>query len=114
MAPNRARMLRVNQTPAERALWYRLRRRQLGGHRFRRQHPLGPYVVDFVCLKERLVIELDGGQHAVREEHDAKRTLWLEHEGFQVVRFWNIDVFTNLDGVCDAILHKLAGDRDDR
>ena len=109
MANERARALRKTMSDAERLLWSRLRMRQLGGHRFRRQHPLGPYVADFVCLERRLVVEVDGAQHAEPEQmrHDAVRTRWLEVEGFRVVRAWTSEVFKNLDGVLDTILHEL-------
>ena len=98
MSLKRARNLRKNATDAERRLWSAIRRRALDGHRFRRQHPLGRYIVDFVCLESRLIIELDGGQHADRTEQDAARTAWLEENGYTVIRLWNNDVMTNLDG----------------
>ena len=79
----RARQLRKNLTDAERSLWNILRNRQMSGYRFRRQAPIGPYIVDFVCFKNRLVIEVDGGQHMVRSDYDAARTTWLEAEGFR-------------------------------
>jgi very-short-patch-repair endonuclease len=103
MASSIARTLRQNPTDAERRLWSRLRRRQLDGCRFRRQVPLGPYVVDFACLAARLVIEIDGGQHTWQAENDAARTSWLEAKGFRVLRFWNNDVHGNLEGVLDAV-----------
>ena len=77
--------------------------KQVQGARFRRQAPMGIYVADFVCHESRLIVELDGGQHAGRSEHDAARTAWLESEGYRVVRFWNNDVFENLDGVLQVI-----------
>ncbi|MEA2779450.1 MAG: hypothetical protein QOK29_994 [Rhodospirillaceae bacterium] len=103
MSIERARRLRKNLTDAERRLWSKLRRRQLDGFRFRRQVPLGPYFVDFLCIEERLIIEVDGGQHAVEQAADAKRTAWLEGEGFRVVRFWNNDVLANADGVIEIM-----------
>jgi len=87
-----ARGLRSNPTDAEQRLWNRLRQRQLAGARFRRQQPIGPYVVDFVCQELRLVIEVDGGQHVENAAADDERTHWLEREGYRVVRFWNHDV----------------------
>jgi very-short-patch-repair endonuclease len=103
MVSEPARRLRNAPTEAERRLWSLLRKRQLDGCRFRRQIPLGPYVADFMCLKERLVVEVDGGQHAVRQDQDAKRTRWLESQGFRVLRFWNNEVFGNLAGVAEVI-----------
>jgi very-short-patch-repair endonuclease len=102
-----ARRLRQNRTDAERALWARLRRKQLNGARFRQQVPLGAYVVDFLCLEQRLIIEVDGGQHALATAEDEARTTWLEERGFRVMRFWNNDVLKNRDGVIDAILRAL-------
>jgi len=98
-----ARKLRRNPTDAEARLWARLRRKQIDGHRFRRQVPLGPYVADFVCLDARLIIEVDGGQHDERAELDAWRTAWLEANRFRVLRFWNNDVLQNIDGVVETI-----------
>ncbi|MBK5275287.1 MAG: endonuclease domain-containing protein [Desulfuromonadales bacterium] len=92
-------------TDAEQLLWYCLRRKQLGGFRFRRQHPFEQYVLDFFCFKARLVVELDGGQHNSPEIHlrDKERTLFLKQHGIQVVRFWNNEVFSNLEGVLQSI-----------
>ncbi len=100
----RARELRKNATEAETALWAQLRHRQLGGHRFRRQRPIGKYIVDFVCLESRLVVELDGGQHQESGRYDAARTAELNGLGFTVIRFWNNQVLTEIDGVKEAIL----------
>ena len=108
MSASKARALRKNLTEAEARLWPRLRRRQLDGCRFRRQAPIGPYVADFVCYEARLIVELDGGQHAERSEDESRRTAWLESQGFRVLRFWNTDVFGNLDGVVDAIRSALG------
>jgi very-short-patch-repair endonuclease len=99
----RARELRNNPTEAERALWKRLRLRQLDGQKFRRQVPLGRYIVDFVCLEKRLIVELDGGQHAERGALDGERTAWLIAQGFRVVRFWNHEVMTEFEAVMDSI-----------
>jgi very-short-patch-repair endonuclease len=107
MASSIARTLRQNLTDAERRLWSRLRRQQLEGFCFRRQASLGPYVVDFACFAARLVIEVDGGQHSWRSEQDAARRSWLEADGFHVMRFWNNEVFGNLEGVLEAIRRTL-------
>ncbi len=96
-----ARRLRVAMTDAERKLWSALRDRQIDGLKFRRQHPIGPYVLDFLCEERRLAVELDGGQHTA--EKDAARTAWLADHGVRVIRFWNNDVLTNLPGVVEMI-----------
>ena len=93
----RARHLRKNLTDAERTLWQKLRYWQVGGCKFRRQQPLGRYIVDFVCLQKRLIVELDGGQHAQQENYDTERDSWLRDQGFVVLRFWNNDAMTNMD-----------------
>ncbi len=98
-----ARHLRKNMTDAERLLWHHLRHRQLDHGRFRRQAPIGPYIVDFVCFERKLIIELDGGQHALRTEEDEARTRWLNSQGFRVQRFWNNLVFEDRDAVLEAI-----------
>jgi very-short-patch-repair endonuclease len=100
----KARSLPKQPTDAERLLWRRLRNRRLAGCKFRRQEPIGRYVVDFVCLHPRLVIEVDGGQHSEKLEHDAKRTAYLESLGYQVVRFWNNEVLGDIDSVLGHIL----------
>jgi len=101
-----ARTLRHQATDAERLLWSRLRDQRLAGYKFRRQHPIGPYVVDFACVERHLVVEVDGGQHALDSERarDEERTRRIEAEGFRVLRFWNNEVLTNLEGVLEAIL----------
>ena len=88
-------------TDAERKLWSALRDRQIDGLKFRRQHPIGPYVLDFLCEERLLAVELDGGQHTA--EKDAARTAWLADHGVRVIRFWNNDVLTNLPGVVEMI-----------
>lgn len=102
-----ARRLRRDQTDAERALWFRLRDRRLAGLKFRRQMPIASYVVDFCCESARLILELDGGQHATSQEEDAKRTAALEAQGYLVLRFWNNDVLKNTDGVVESIINTL-------
>ena len=106
MAEAKARQLRITMTDAERRLWSALRGRRLKGYKFRRQHPLGPFIVDFACLEERLVIEADGGQHADSND-DQRRTAWLERWGWRVVRFWNNDILANPEGVQDVVLREL-------
>jgi very-short-patch-repair endonuclease len=100
-----AKNLRANQTEAERRLWNLIRNKRLGGIRFRRQHPIGPYYADFFCAVANLVIELDGSQHAEEENvtHDEIRSKWLAERGYRVLRFWNVDVFKNPEGVLETI-----------
>ncbi|MGH8172759.1 MAG: endonuclease domain-containing protein [Rhodanobacteraceae bacterium] len=102
-----ARDLRKNSTDAERRLWSQLRNRHLAGYRFRRQAPLGRYVVDFVCLRARLVVELDGSQHGERLLQDFERTQHLARIGFRVMRFWNDEVLLQTEGVLEVILDAL-------
>ena len=102
----RARQLRVTATDAEARLWQRLRNRMLGGFKFRRQFPVGPYIADFVCIERKLIVELDGGQHADNLA-DERRTRFLELRGYRVIRFWNPDVLSNTDGVLEMILLEL-------
>jgi len=104
----KARDLRKSITPAERQLWSALRGRKLSGHKFRRQHPIGWFVVDFACVKRRLIIEVDGGQHAENPD-DGRRTKWLEAQGWRVIRFWNGEIVENLEAVADRILRCLDG-----
>ena len=112
-----ARTLRKRMTPHEVRLWARLKTWRAEGFVFRRQVPLGRYIVDFACFTPRLVIEVDGGQHS-EDDHraaDAIRDAWLKAEGFRVVRVWNMDVYSNMDGVLTAIHDALdAGLRDIR
>ncbi len=102
-----ARTLRTGQTDAEALLWSRLRNRKLEGFKFRRQVPLEGYVADFACIAARLVIELDGLQHAEQTAYDNRRTRALQAAGFAVLRFWNGDVLTNIEGVLEVILDML-------
>jgi len=108
MLVNRARELRKNPTEAERKLWAHLRLRQIGGYKFRRQHPLGPYIVDFVCIEKKLIVEVDGGQHDEKRFYDAKRDKWLEEKGFKVIRFWNNEVLRHIDIVKEVIESELG------
>ena len=98
-----ARALRREETDAERKLWKALRGRQFDGLKFRRQQPIGPYIADFACHQLKLVIELDGGQHGSQTKKDDARTVRLESEGYRVLRFWNNDVLSNIDGVLTEI-----------
>src|SRR3972149_4083951 len=108
MNKTNARELRKNPTEAERKLWKYLRLRQLGGYKFRRQQPLGSYIVDFVCFEKKLIVELDGGQHSIQINYDAKRTEWLETHGFRVLRFWNNDVLEEIEIVKELIAKELG------
>jgi very-short-patch-repair endonuclease len=98
-----ARALRKNQTDVEKLMWSRLRNRQIAGHKFRRQQIIGPYIADFLSLEPKLIIELDGGQHAEQQDEDAKRTRYLEALGYRVLRFWNHEVLGDLDAVLEVI-----------
>jgi very-short-patch-repair endonuclease len=100
----RARELRQPMTRAEARLWQHLRRRQLNGYYFRRQHPISSFIVDFYCAKARLVVEVDGDVHVMQEEYDTVRTEWLEERGYRVIRFTNDEIFRQLDGVLESIL----------
>jgi very-short-patch-repair endonuclease len=104
-----AQILRNNATDAEKCLWCRLSRRQLGGFKFSRQMPVGTYICDFMCREAQLVIELDGGQHDARAPLDRKRTSYIESQGYRVLRFWNNDVLGNVDGVLTVISDVLRG-----
>ncbi|ATQ68269.1 MULTISPECIES: endonuclease domain-containing protein [Methylosinus] len=106
-----ARRLRANATSAEQRLWQNLDRVPLLRTHFRRQAPIGPYVVDFACLSRKLLIEIDGPSHTEEgaQERDLARTRWLENEGYRILRFWNHEVFENIDGVLDTIYAALYG-----
>ncbi|MGA7195145.1 MAG: endonuclease domain-containing protein [Anaerolineales bacterium] len=99
----RARQLRKELTPAEQKLWAYLRNNKLNGVNFRRQHAIGRFIVDFVSIKKKLVIELDGSQHLKQEEQDTERTQYLESQGYKVIRFWNDKVTNDIDGVINTI-----------
>ncbi len=103
----RARSMRKNPTEAEKKLWMVLRGKNLEVYKFRRQHPIGPYIVDFCCLKKKLVIEVDGGQHLDQQDADDQRTHFLESMEFYVLRFWNDEVLNRTDDVCNTILQIL-------
>jgi very-short-patch-repair endonuclease len=102
-----SRELRHNTTPAEQKLWNALRACQPEGVHFRRQHAIGNYIVDFCAATQKLIIELDGGQHLEQEAYDNERTIFLESKGYQVLRFWNNEVQNDLEGVMNVILEKL-------
>ncbi len=104
----RARSLRTNATDAERQLWRALRYRQFAGHKFRRQQPLGRYIVDFVCLEKKLVIEVDGGHHAEQQAYDRARDQWLGRQGFRVLRLTDREVLTTLEAVKEVIWQVLG------
>jgi very-short-patch-repair endonuclease len=105
---DRARRLRHDQTEAERRLWARLRDRRLGDEKFRRQHPIGRYIADFCCPERHLVVELDGGRHASREEADRRRTAFLMQQGYRVLRFWDHEVMHNIEAVLQRIAEALS------
>jgi very-short-patch-repair endonuclease len=104
----RAKELRNNPTEAERILWQRLRLRQPGGHKFRRQLPLGNYIIDFVCLEKRVAGAVDGGQHNTQFAYDEQRATWIEEQGFRVLRFWDHEVMQKIEAVKEAIWQALA------
>ncbi len=103
MALSHAKALRANMTEAERRLWYFLRAHRFKGMKFKRQAIIGRYIVDFVSFQRRIVVEVDGGQHA-DSDSDLQRTRWLENQGFRVLRFWNNEVLNNTGGVLDTIM----------
>ncbi len=107
MTAKRARKLRKNPTDAERRLWQKLKRRQLASVKFRRQQSIGQFIVDFVCFERRVIVEVDGGQHADQVPSDEQRTRWLESQGYRVLRFWNNDVLADTDAVAQAIFDEV-------
>ena len=107
-AIEKARALRSRPTDVEQLLWQHLRLRQVDGHKFRRQRPVGKYIVDFVCLEKKLVIEVDGGQHNDAKADDAMRDRWLRSQGYRVLRFWNHEVLTQIDGVMEMVRSALS------
>ena len=104
-----ARKLRRTSTDVERRLWHRIRDKQIEAFRFRRQRPIGKYIVDFICLEAKLIVDLDGGQHSESVLLDEKRTVFLASLGYHVVRFWNNEVLENMDGVLARIREHLLG-----
>lgn len=102
-----ARDLRSNLTLQERKLWRYLRSRRFGDFKFRRQHPVGSYILDFACCSARVVVELDGGQHDLAVAYDSRRTSWLESQGWTVLRFWNNEIDCNEETVLENILQEL-------
>ena len=102
-----SKSLRTNQTPQELLLWKELRASRFKGYKFRRQFVIKPYIVDFICLRKRLIIELDGGHHMDNIDYDSKRDTFLRNNDFTVIRFWNNEVDTNLHGVLENIENKL-------
>jgi very-short-patch-repair endonuclease len=111
MADARARKLRKTMTPQEVKLWVRLRELRQQGYHFRRQAPKGRYIVDFLCLRSRLIVEVDGAQHGFdgHVSHDAKRDSYFADRGFRTLRFWNNEINQNLDGVVETIWNALQG-----
>ena len=105
---DRAKSLRKSSTDAELRLWRLLRDRRLLPHKFRRQHPVGTYIADFVCIEKKVVIELDGGQHADQKSYDARRSADIEKLGYRVVRFWDNDVLQRPENVMEAIYLELG------
>lgn len=106
-SPN-ARKMRKNPSEAEKALWRQIRNGQVHGHRFRRQCPVGPYIVDFACLAMGLIIEIDGSQH-LNSSNDVERDAWLRSVGYRVLRFWDNEVLNKMDGVLERIVEELGG-----
>ncbi len=105
----RAKKLRRSLTDTERFVWSRLRDRRFSQFKFRRQVPVGQYIADFICFEQRLIIELDGGQHGLQQSYDTERTRWLKSQGFEVLRFWNHDVLQDWDTVAEVIWRALHG-----
>jgi very-short-patch-repair endonuclease len=102
-----ARYLRRNLSEAEKRLWYLLRGRRLKDFKFKKQQVIAPYIVDFICIKEKLIIEVDGGQHAQTAFYDRQRTRFLEQKGFKVIRFWNNEVLGEAEALLNEILEQL-------
>ena len=105
---NNAKTLRSQQTDAEQQLWHQLRAHRFMGLKFKRQKPIGQYMVDFICIEYRLILEVDGGQHIDRMEYDDERTAWLKSEGFMVLRFWNHEVLQKMEGVLERVRQAVA------
>jgi len=105
---NRSRELRQSQTDVEAKLWRHLRDRRLGGYKFRRQYPFGRYVVDFVCIEQRVIVEVDGGQHINQAKYDVRRANYLNRIGFTVLRYWDDDALLRTEDVLENILMHMA------
>ncbi len=105
-----ARRMRNNLTDAEKKLWRYLRLKNIDGNKFRRQQPIGKYIVDFVSLEKKLIVEVDGGQHGEQITYDNERTAWLESERYRVLRFWNNEVLEDVEVVLEAIVKALEDD----
>ena len=112
LARDEARRLRRSQSDAEYVLWFHLRRRRFQGLKFRRQHPIGPYIVDFCCIDKKLIVEVDGSQHLENVDYDGQRTTFLERNGYRVIRFWNQEVLTEIEGVLESLAQFLAAASD--
>ena len=106
-ARERAKVLRHEMTDAEKKIWQTLRSRQTGGYRFRRQVPFGGFIADFVCHEAKLIVEIDGGQHDPASKREARRTSFLESQGYRILRLWNNEVMENPEGVQLAIVREL-------
>lgn len=102
-----ARRMRHDPTDAEQKFWRAVRGRRFGGYKFKRQYPVCRYIVDFICLDKHLIVELDGGQHALQEGYDSERTAFLESQGFHVIRYWNDDFLSHMDDRLEEVLHAL-------
>ena len=107
-----ARELRQNMTPAERILWAALRRRRFAGYKVRRQQIVGGYVLDFYCSNARLALEVDGETHLGKEKSDERRSQWLEEQGIRVLRFWNTQVYDELEAVLELVFRECKGRKD--
>jgi very-short-patch-repair endonuclease len=107
-----AKRLRRNTTDAERLLWRHLRAKAFENLKFKRQQPIGDYIVDFVCFEKKLIVEVDGGQHALNEDDDNERAEWLNAQGFKVIRFWNHEALCNIEGVFEVIRNHCLGPDD--
>jgi very-short-patch-repair endonuclease len=107
MMKERARALRQDKTDTENRMWYFLRNRRLGGYKFVRQCIIGPYIADFVCRDKKLIIEVDGSQHIDAAEYDKQRKAYLMAQGYIVLRFWNNEVFNNVQDVLETVLNTL-------
>lgn len=104
---DKAKLLRQNSTDAENRLWFFIRAHRLNGYKFKRQVPIGNYIVDFVCIKQKLIVELDGGQHLLNSDYDKQRTFYLNKLGYRVLRFWNDEVLLKTEAVLENILKEL-------